>query len=194
MIGHPLLGMFPIYAQSPKEIILEYAPFTKILQTYPSLKWNIAREVVNCEDKRFKVRGATKIIFSRLMTDHVTKLFSWKRICKNSLPSNNLIFEFEPEASIVTPSTKALDQVVLGLWVVFGDKYLHVAEIVDNFKELLFNHGCIYSLPDLTLIQKSCNCSDHNKDLSTILYLLHELSRNVLKLRKLDSEYWMVTK
>ena len=189
-IGHPLLGMFPIYARSIKELVLEYAPLTKIVQTSPSIKWSIAKEVISCEDKRFKVRAATKIIISRLITEDVAKALSWRSIRKDNLPSNNLIFEFEPEASIVNPSLKNLDEVVLGLWVVFDEKSLHVSLIIDNFKELVLGHQCVYSLPELSLVQKSCNCSDHNKDLAIITYLLRCLSKGSLHLRKVDKWYW----
>lgn len=189
-LGHPLLGMFPIYAESIKELLKEYSPLTTIVQTRPSLKWNIASGGVECENNRFKVRNAQRISISRLLVDLIIKDFH-KVNDLNGFPARNLIFEFEPEASLFSPSSKALDKVILGIWVVFGAETLNLAEIVDNFTDVFFNSSSSYSLKEKTWIQKSSKHDDYYLQMLQAVSAL--LITGSLEIKKADELYFKVS-
>jgi hypothetical protein len=192
-IGHPLLGIFPMYAESAKELFKEYAPLTRILQTHPALKWNVASGVVESNSERFKARNATRILVSRLMVDRISETIS-KTVAfqENALPSNNLIIEFEPEASLFIPSSKVLQEVLMGLWVIFGHNHIRIIEILDDFNDVHLGNECIYSIDELKFLKKKVKCTDHERNLKTILGMLYLLSTGTLSLSKVDQWYWQV--
>jgi hypothetical protein len=190
-LGHPLLGFFPVYAKSAKELSKEYVPLTRILScAHPALGWNVATGVIRLEDRHFKVAGATKISLSSLMIHHLSeKTMHSDALLRAPWPSHNLLLEFEPEASLVNPSTRALQEVIRGLWVVLGTNSVMVAEIIDTFDDVFLGHECLYSLPDLKLISKQCSCSDHNYNLKILQDLAQLLMQEIVCFDKDDLGY-----
>ena len=91
-IGHPLLGYFPIYAESAKELVKEYLPLTRIIdQTHPALKWNVATTTIEFENRRFRVAGATRISLYRLTLDKISETTPLcQEFQEGAFPSNNL--------------------------------------------------------------------------------------------------------
>jgi len=190
-LGHPLLGFFPIYAESTKELVKEYVPLTRVLShARLGLQWNVANSVVDLENQRFKARGATRILLSSLMIQNLSEDIQFSDVLQTDCwPSRNLLLEFEPEASLVSPSPKALQEVVRGLWVILGTKSIFVAEMIDTFDDVLISHGCIYSLPESNLISKQCDCPDHTYDLKMLQKASHLLTQGVVYLDKGDFGY-----
>jgi hypothetical protein len=176
-IGHPLLGMFPIYAQSIKELLVEYTPLTTIIETHPSLKWNIASGAIKCDNELFKARSSQRISISKLLVDSLIE-DTYKEDNLSDLPSRNIIFEFEPEGSLFSPLSKALEKVVLGVWVIVGENTLKITEIVDNFVEVYFDNPLVYSLESRKWIKKSGIRNEY------YLQMLHAVS-SLLKTKKL---------
>jgi len=193
-LGHPLLGMFPIYAESSKELFTEYVPLTRILsQAHPALKWNVATGVVEFENKRHKVRGAIRILLSRLMVDNISETAPKEdTIQKKTFPSDNIVLEFEPEASLVNPSSEALQDVIRGLWVILGQNAIRVTEVIDNFKDVFLGREFVYSIPDLKPISRNCNYADYSHDLKIITNLSQMLANGTLHLGKVDQLYWEI--
>lgn len=190
-LGHPLLGLFPIYAESIKELVKEYKPLTRILShARLALQWNVATDVVDLENQRFKARSATRVLFSSLMIQTLSQeILVSDPLQTNGWPSRNLLLEFEPEASLVSPSPNALQEVVRGLWVIIGTKCIFVAEIIDTFDDVFVGHECIYSLPELNLISKQCKCSDHSYDSKLLRAASSLLTQGVIYLDKDDLGY-----
>jgi len=190
-LGHPLLGFLPIYAGSIKELFKEYIPLTRILShARLAPQWNIATGVVDMENQRFKSRNATRIMLSSLMIQRLSEDIQISNLLQTSCwPSHNLLLEFEPEASLVSPSPTTLQEVVRGLWVIIGTKSMFVAEIIDAFDAVFIGHECIYSLPELDLISKKCNCSDHVYDLKILQKASYLLTQGVIYLKKDDFNY-----
>lgn len=190
-VGHPLLGFFPIYAESAKELFKEYVPLTRILTcAHPALEWNVVTEVIDLENLRFKTAGATRILLSSLMVERVSETLKTNEIVLGSFwPSRNLVLEFEPEASLVSPSPKPVQEVVRGLWVVIGTKSMLVAEIIDTFNNVSINHRRIYSLPELNLTSTECNCTDHSYDLDLLKKISHLLAQGTVHFEKDVSGY-----
>jgi len=178
-VAHPLLGFFPIYAESIKGLVKEYVPLTRILgHAKPGLEWNVSTAVVDLENKRVKTRGATRVMLSSLMIQKIsTNVKLAKELQTNYWPSTNLLLEFEPEASLVSPSPKTRDEIIRGMWVAVGTRSLLIAPIIDNFDEVMIGHNCIYSLPRLNLIKKQCSCPDHTYELE-LLCKASELLKN----------------
>jgi hypothetical protein len=190
-LGHPLLGMFPIYAESSTELFTEYVPLTRILsQAHPALKWNVATGVVEFENKRYKVRGAIRILLSRLMVDNIPETTPKEdTIQKKAFPSDNIVLEFEPEASLVNPSSEALQDVVRGLWVILGQKAIRITEVIDNFKDVFLGREFVYSIRDLKPMSGNCNYADCTYNLEIITNLSHMLANGTLHLGKVDQWY-----
>jgi hypothetical protein len=190
-MGHPLLGIFPIYAASEKELFMEYVHLTRILsQTHPALIWSVATAVVDFEKQRFKAIGACRVSVSRLMVDNFSRTIqNGSRIKVGSLPSCNLFLEFEPEASLIHPSTDALHDVIRGLWVILGKKAIRIAEIVDNFNDVFLGHECIYSIPESKLMKKNCACTDHAYDLKIVSAISQLLANGTFHLEKAQQGY-----
>lgn len=185
-LGHPLLGFFPIYAESVKELVKEYVPLTRILShARPAREWNVATDVVDFENQRVKARGATRVLLSSLMIQTLSQNVRVSEDLRTDCwPSPNLLLEFEPEASLVSPSPKALQEIVRGLWVIIGTKSIMVAEIIDKFDDVLIGHECIYSLPELNLISKQCNCPDHSYELEVLRKASELLNQGIVYLEK----------
>lgn len=185
-LGHPLLGFLPIYAESIRELVKEYVPLTRILShARLAPQWNVATGVVDLENQRFKARSATRILVSSLMIQRLSEAIQVSDPLQTGCwPSRNLLLEFEPEASLVSPSPKALQEVVRGLWVIIGTKSMFVAEIIDTFDNVFVSHECIYSLPELDLISKKCDCLDHAYDLKILQKASHLLTQRVIFLEK----------
>lgn len=190
-LGHPLLGMFPIYAESSMELFTEYVPLTRILsQAHPALKWNVATGVVEFENKRYKVRGAIRILLSRLMVDNIPETAPKDgTIQKKAFPSDNIVLEFEPEASLVNPSSEALQDVVRGLWIILGQKAIRITEVIDNFKDVFLGREFVYSIRDLKPMGGNCNYADCAYNLKIITNLSYTLANGTLHLGKVDQWY-----
>jgi len=190
-IGHPLLGYFPIYAESAKELVKEYLPLTRIIdQTHPALKWNVATTTIEFENRRFRVAGATRISLYRLMLDKISETAPLcQEFQEGAFPSNNLLFEFEPDVSLFNLSEKALESIIRGLWVVFGSNSIRISEIVDDFNDVHLDHECIYSKPKLELIGKTCNCQTHDDELKLVLEIARSLTDGTLFLNQGDNGY-----
>ena len=169
-VGHPLLGFFPIYAESVKELVKEYVPLTRILgRARPGLEWNVSTAVMDFENKRVKARGATRVLLPSLMIQTIPlNAKPSEGLPTDCWPSANLLLEFEPEASLVSPSPKALQEIVRGIWVIVGTKTLMVAGIIDQFDKVSIGHECMYSLPRMSLISKRCECPDHAYELEVL--------------------------
>lgn len=190
-LGHPLLGFFPIYAESTKELYRMYVPLTRILScAHPGLEWNVATQVIDLENLRIKTAGATRIRLSSLMLEVVSeKADTNELVLGDHWPSRNLVLEFEPEASLVSPSPTPVQEVVRGLWVVIGTKSTLIAEIIDTFNNVSINHRRIYSLPDLNLTNTECNCTDHSYDLDLLKKMSHLLAQGIVHFEKDVSGY-----
>ena len=200
-LGHPLLGFFPIYAESAKELVKEYVPLTRILgHARPGLEWNVATAVVDLENKRVKARSATRVLVPSLMIQTISHNAQISEILSTDCwPSPNLLLEFEPEASLVSPSPKALHEIVRGMWVIIGTRSIMVAEIIDQFDKVLIGHECMYSLPELSLINKQCDCPDHMYELEVLRKTSELLNEGTVHLKKgelgyLELEYKEATK
>jgi len=193
-LAHPLLGMFPIYAESSRELFTEYVPLTRILsQAHPALKWGVATGAVEFENKRYKVRGAIRILLSRLMVDNISEATSGENtIQKQAFPSDNIVLEFEPEASLVTPSSEALQDVIRGLWFILGQNAIRVTEIVDNFKEVFLGREFVYSKLDLKLTNKNRKHNDNSYYLKIITNLSQMLANGTLHLGRVNQFYWKI--
>ncbi len=190
-VGHPLLGPFPIYVESLKELIKEYLPLTKILSSARlAPQWNIATAVADLENQRFKARAATRISFSSLMirtiSEDIPETYDFQT---NPWPSRSLLLEFEPEASLVSPSTEALHDVVRGLWVIIGTRSIFVATIIDVFDDVYVGHECVYSLPELNLISKKCNCTEHAYELAILRNASHLIDEGIIHIVKDYADY-----
>jgi hypothetical protein len=98
--------------------------------------------------------------------------------------SRNFILEFEPEASLVSPSPTPVKEVVRGLWVVLGAKSMLIAEIVDTFDRVSIGHRRIYSLPELDLVRSECDCDDHSYDLEMLRKASHLLAQGTVHFEK----------
>jgi hypothetical protein len=190
--GHPLLGLFPIYADSVTQLVKEYLPLTKILSPRPSSHWNIATGIARVGEKIIKVRAATHIILSALMIQSIKNEQNNKRLDMNSWKSTNLLIEFQPEASLITPSLKLQIEVVRGLWVVIGKKHLRIANLIDTFHDNKISHACLYSLPEFNLIQKSCDCSNHDYELDIFKKATALLTNNTLAVSKIDNLNYLI--
>jgi hypothetical protein len=193
-LAHPLLGMFPIYAESHRELFTEYVPLTRILsQAHPALKWGVATGATEFENKRYKVRGAIRILLSRLMVESISKPASGENtIQRQAFPSDNIVLEFEPEASLVTPSSEALSSVIRGLWLILGQNAIWVIEIIDNFKDVFLGHEFAYSKHHLKPARKNRNYNDDSYNLRIITNLSQMLANGTLHLEKVDQYYWKI--
>ena len=191
-LGHPLLGDFPIYAESEKEIIKDYLPLTRIIdQNHPAINWNIASKVIDLENRRYKAMGATRILLYRLILDKIFQMkSSYDVFHEQDFPSKNLLFEFEPDVSLIDLSTKALVNLVRGLWVVIEKNSIQISQIIDNFNELKLDHTCIYSKEDLSIISKECNCENHDAELKIVLEIAQSLAEGILVLKKENNDYF----
>jgi hypothetical protein len=183
-VGHPLLGFFPIYAESLKNLVLEYVPLTRILSgATPGLELNAATTIV--ENQRIEVRDATRVSLSSLMVQKVSQdVRGSKKLQTDCWPSPNLLLEFVPETSLAGPPCQALKEVVRGLWVAIGTKSIVIAEIVDRFDDILIGHECSYSLPELSLVSRKCDCPDHAYELEIFRKASELLNRGIASLER----------
>jgi hypothetical protein len=190
-VAHPLLGFFPIYAETAKELFKEYVPLTRVFShAHPALVWNVATAVADLENRRFKTAGAIRILLSLLMIQNLTKDADVNNaVLTAPWPSNNLLLEFEPEASLITPSTKALTEAIRGLWIILGKKSLRIAEIIDTFDDVTIGHECVYSLPELNLAEKQGDSIDRSYNLRVVQNISYLLQQGSVFLSKDDHGY-----
>ena len=73
---------------------------------------------------------------------------------------------------------------------IIGKKSIQTSQIVDDFNHLSLLHRCVYSKPGLTLLNKECNCPNHNSDLKLILEITRSLTDNTLILKKANDDYY----
>lgn len=175
-IGHPLLGDFPIYADSAKELVREFLPLTRLIDKVNlALKWNIASTVTDFEGQRLKVAGATRIAIEKLMIDK--NLEDPKRYEKlqEVFPSNNLFFEFELGASIIDLSSTALKQFTRGIWVIIGKKTLKITELIDNFSEIFWGNECLYSKETFEILRDYSCTRNRSLNLQMVLEIAQGL-------------------
>lgn len=189
--GHPLLGFLPIYAESIKEVVKEYVPLTRILGPAKlGLEWNVSTSVLDFEDKLVKARGATRVLLSSLMIQTISNKVQVSEGFRNDCwPSSNLLLEFEPEASLVSPSPKTPQEIVRGMWVIIGRRSIMVAQIIDQFDKVLVGHEYIYSLPEFKVISKRCDCPDHTYELELLRKTSELLNKGTVYLEKGELGY-----
>jgi len=183
-IAYPLLGLFPLYAESIYELAKEYLPLTKVLTTArPALEWNVISAVAELEEVHFKAADATRILLLPLMIERALQDERVDNSLNVSLwPSHNMLLEFDYEFAL-DPSIEGL-QVTVGSWIIVGQKSILVAEMVDTFEDVQIGHKCVYSLPDLKLITKECSCPECARILLLFQKASHLLDRQVAILRK----------
>jgi hypothetical protein len=186
VFAHPLLGLFPLYAKSIYELVKEYVPLARILTgDRPALEWNVTAARAEVEGKLVLADQATRVIVSPFLierliedapVDNVPEIDAW--------PSRNLLLEFEAEIPLRNPSRACTHEVVRGHWVIAGTRSLIMAEMVDTFEEVTLGHRCTYSLPELTLTEKRCGCSEHTSDLTFFRQATQLLKDKTLTLRR----------
>jgi hypothetical protein len=189
-IGHPLLGEFPIYADSPKQLVKEFLPLTRLIdQAHPALKWDLATQVKEFEGQRLKIAGASRLTLEKLLIDKISESTTRCTQLYESFPTQNFIIEFELGASLIGLSETALGNLVRGIWVTIGKQTIRIIELVDDFKKISLSHECVYSKKDLKLVSKSCDCSNHQEDLKIVLEIGRGLFDGTLVLKQADVGY-----
>jgi hypothetical protein len=185
LMGHPLLGYFPIYADSPIQLVKEFVPLTRLIDKFdPSKTWSVLTSVADFEEKRCKVSSSAHITLYWLILDKLIETEKYSKRLADTLPSSNILLQFPPEASQIEVASEKLEEIIRGYWILIGNNTIRIAHIIDDFKTLSLGHACIYSKENLNLINKSCKCTTHESDLNAILAMSQFIENGTLVLNK----------
>lgn len=183
----------PLFANSLRDIVKDYIPLVRILSGERiAFEWNVTQAKTVVDGNQYSGDQAERILVQPLLLEHINEVMP--KISDLNLeiwPSNNIIIEFDLDASLVKPSDKPIESLLRGLWMVKSKNELSISRIVDVLDDVLLKGHQIYDISSGSIFLESSKPENHKEDLRTFCLLSKALEVDELKLEKMKVlGYW----
>lgn len=190
-LAEPMLPV-PFFADSLRDIVKDYVPLLRILSgERVAYEWNVTQAKTTVNGNQYFGEHAHRILVYALLLESIKKMIPKKLPMNFEVwPSNNIIIEFDLDASLIRPSEKPVDSLLRGLWVVKGETELSISRIVDTLGDVVLGGHQIYDLSAKNLFSWTLKPESSHNDLQILYILSKALELGELKLEKEKFGYW----